>query len=167
MRRRAARPASTICCVTDGGNSGARALIAHLGMIPHPEGGWYREKWRADAPTGVRAAGTLIHFLLETGQRSHWHRVDADEIWCWQGGDTLHLAMAPDAAGPVSVTPIGPNPLLGDSLQAVVPAGVWQAAEPVGGPLGYVLVACAVVPGFDFAGFELAPPGWSPGVSMG
>jgi predicted cupin superfamily sugar epimerase len=140
----------------------SQSLIARLGLAPHPEGGWYRQTWRADAPPGMRAAGTLIHFLLETGQRSHWHRVDADEIWLWQGGDRLHLSIANGATGPVCVTTIGPDPLHGDSLQAVVPCGAWQAAVPLPGPWGYVLVACAVVPGFDFAGFELAPPGWSP-----
>jgi predicted cupin superfamily sugar epimerase len=145
----------------------ARALIARLGLIPHPEGGWYAETWRADAAPGVRAPGTLIHFLLETGQRSHWHRVDADEIWLWQGGDKVHLSIAADAAGPISVTQLGPDPVLGDCLQGVVPHGAWQAAEPLDGPFGYALVSCAVVPGFEFAGFELAPPGWAPGVRQG
>ena len=139
----------------------ARALIARLGLIPHPEGGWYSETWRAAAENGARAAGSLIHFLLETGQRSHWHRVDADEIWLWQRGDRLALAMAPDATGPVVTTTLGPDPA--DRWQGVVPAGHWQAAEPIVGPHGYTLVSCAVMPGFDFAGFELAPPGWSPG----
>jgi predicted cupin superfamily sugar epimerase len=138
-------------------------LIARLDLAPHPEGGWYRQTWRAAAAEGTRAGGTLIHFLLEAGQRSHWHRVDADEVWLWQGGDRLHLSIAAEAAGPVCVTPIGPDPCAGDSLQAVVPCGYWQAAELLPGPCGFVLVACAVVPGFDFAGFELAAPGWSPG----
>jgi len=141
----------------------ARALIAHLALQPHPEGGWYRETWRAAAGDGARAGGTLIHFLLEVGQRSHWHRVDADEIWLWQGGDRLDLALAADAAGPVSSVVLGPDALAGDQLQAVVPAGHWQAAAPLAGEHGYVLLSCAVVPGFDFAGFELAPPGWAPG----
>jgi len=141
----------------------ARALIAHLALLPHPEGGWYRETWRAAAGDGARPGGTLIHFLLEAGQRSHWHRVDADEIWLWQGGDRLDLALAAEAAGPVSSVVLGPDALAGDHLQAVVPAGHWQAAAPLAGEQGYALVSCAVVPGFDFAGFELAPPGWAPG----
>jgi predicted cupin superfamily sugar epimerase len=141
----------------------ARALIAQLALLPHPEGGWYRETWRAAAGDGARAGGTLIHFLLEAGQRSHWHRVDADEIWLWQGGDRLNLVISPDADQPGATTVLGPDSLAGDALQAVVPAGHWQAAMPQAGACGYVLVGCAVVPGFDFAGFELAPPGWSPG----
>lgn len=141
----------------------AKALIAQMGLIPHPEGGWYSETWRAAAPDGARPAGTLIHFLLEAGQRSHWHRVDADEIWLWQRGDRLALTIAPDAAGPITTTLLGPDPLTGDRLQGVVPTGYWQAAEPLSGPHGYTLVSCAVMPGFDYAGFELAPPGWAPG----
>jgi len=137
----------------------ARSLIDRLGLIPHPEGGWYRETWRAAAQGGTRAGGTLIHFLLEADQRSHWHRVDADELWLWQGGDSLNLGIAPDAHGPVSDTLLGP----GGALQAIVPAGQWQAAQPFAGPMGYVLVGCVVIPGFDFAGFKLAPPGWAPG----
>jgi predicted cupin superfamily sugar epimerase len=139
----------------------ARDWIDRLGLTPHPEGGWYRETWRAAAAPGQRAGGTLIHFLLEAGDRSHWHRVDADEIWLWQGGDRLLLSIAADAAAPAVPIPLGPD--LGDTLQAVVPAGHWQAAQPVVGPCGYVLVSCAVVPGFDFAGFELASPDWAPG----
>jgi len=139
----------------------ARDLIDRLGLAPHPEGGWYRETWRAPAVPGARSAGTLIHFLLEADQHSHWHRVDADEIWLWQGGDRLQLSIAADAAGPVVPTMLGPD--AGDCLQAVVPAGQWQAAKPFDGPCGYTLVSCAVVPGFDFAGFELAPPDWAPG----
>jgi predicted cupin superfamily sugar epimerase len=137
----------------------ARALIARLGLIPHPEGGWYRETWRAAATQGARAAGTLIHFLLESHQRSHWHRVDADEMWLWQHGDPLILAIAAGGAGPVTDIVLGPD----RHLQAIVPAGQWQAATPIAGPHGYALVSCAVVPGFDFAGFELAPAGWAPG----
>ena len=140
-----------------------RALIERLGLVPHPEGGWYSETWRAEAAPGSRAAGTLIHFLLETGQASHWHRVDADEIWLWQGGDRIELAIAADAGGPTRRIVLGPEPLAGDLLQAVVPAGQWQAAVPLDGARGHALVSCVVVPGFDFAGFELAPPGWRPG----
>ena len=129
-----------------------------MGLIPHPEGGWYCETWRAASSNGARPAGSLIHFLLETGQRSHWHRVDADEIWLWQGGDRLALSIAPDATGPIATTELGANAI----LQGVVPAGHWQAAEPIAGPHGYVLVSCTVMPAFDFAGFELAPLGWEP-----
>jgi uncharacterized protein len=141
----------------------AAALVGQLGLVPHPEGGWYRETWRAAADPGTRAAGTLIHFLLETGQRSHWHRVDADEIWLWQGGDAIDLALAARDAGPVTHHRLGGEPLAGDHLQVLVPAGHWQAAAPLPGPAGYALVSCTVIPAFEFAGFELAPPDWSPG----
>ncbi|MEZ0244094.1 MAG: cupin domain-containing protein, partial [Sphingomonas sp.] len=69
----------------------AGALIEALGLAPHPEGGWYRETWRAEAADGARAGGTAIYFLLEAGQRSHWHRVDAAELWLWHAGDSLDL----------------------------------------------------------------------------
>jgi uncharacterized protein len=126
----------------------AKALIARHGLAPHPEGGWYRETWRAPAGADGRAAATAILFLLEQGQRSHWHRVDADELWLWHAGAAVALGIGStvhtlDAASP----------------QARVPAGEWQAAETHG---GWALVSCVVVPGFDFAGFTLAPPGWSP-----
>lgn len=136
-------------------------IIATLGLQPHPEGGWYRETWRAAAPEGrVRSAGTAILFLLEAGQRSHWHRVDADELWLWHGGAALNLLMAADEGQEAAVFGLGLNPDGGYWPQRLVPAGHWQAAEPVG---GWVLVSCTVTPGFDFAGFELAAPGWAPG----
>lgn len=128
--------------------SDARALIERHNLAPHPEGGWYRETWRAPAGPGARAAGTAILFLLEQGQRSHWHKVDADELWLWHAGAPLALA-------------IGCNTVMLDaaSPQALVPAGQWQAADA---RAGWVLVSCVVVPGFEFAGFTLAPPHWSP-----
>ncbi|HWI85899.1 MAG TPA: cupin domain-containing protein [Sphingomonas sp.] len=128
--------------------SGAQALIARHGLTPHPEGGWYRETWRAAAAPGERAGGTAILFLLEQGQRSHWHGVDADELWLWHAGAPLELSI-----GVARMTLDATNP------QALVPAGEWQAAEA---RLGWALVSCVVVPGFDFAGFTLAPPGWEP-----
>ncbi|WP_226016875.1 cupin domain-containing protein [Novosphingobium sp. FKTRR1] len=141
----------------------ASDLIQHLQLEPHPEGGWYRQTWRAEAADGARPAATLIHFLLEPGQRSHWHTVDADEIWLWHSGDPVALSLAPDDAGPVSVIELGADVLGGQSAQAVVPVGQWQAAAPLPGPHGYALVSCVVAPGFDFAGFRLAPSGWEPG----
>lgn len=141
--------------------SDADATIARLGLEPHPEGGWYRETWRGPpqesaGPDG-RAVGTAIHFLLKTGERSHWHRVDAHEIWLWHAGDPLRLLLAASDAGPVREIVLG-----GEVMQHVVEAGEWQAAEPLAGTAGYVLVSCVVAPGFDFAGFELAPEGWEP-----
>lgn len=142
----------------------AQALIARLELAPHPEGGWYRETWRAPAVGGERAASTAILFLLESHQRSHWHRVDADEVWLWHGGDPLRLSTAPHEAGPVASAILGPGLQSGHALQHVVPAGHWQAADPApGGRAGYVLVSCMVAPGFDFAGFTLAGPNWAPG----
>jgi hypothetical protein len=138
----------------------ARRMIEALKLQPHPEGGWYRETLRVADPAGGRDQVTAIHFLLEEGQASHWHRVDATEIWCWHAGAALELAMAEGKGGPVTVLRLGGDPLAGDHVQAVVPAGWWQAARPLG---GWVLVSCVVAPGFRFEGFELAPPGWSPG----
>jgi predicted cupin superfamily sugar epimerase len=137
----------------------AAAIIDKLGLERHPEGGWYRETWRADAAPGERASATAIHFLLDAGDRSHWHRVDAAELWFWHAGAPLTLSIAPDEHGPVKDVTLGPDVLAGHAPQALVPPGHWQAAEPAG---GWALVSCVVSPGFEFAGFELAPEGWSP-----
>lgn len=136
-------------------------LIEALGLSPHPEGGWYRETWREPARDAAadRGHATAIYFLLETGQRSHWHRVDAAELWLFHAGTPLDLLVAPDEAGPVDTIRIGADPLGSEQPQGLVPAGWWQAAETRG---GWALVSCVVAPGFDFAGFELAAPGWSP-----
>lgn len=138
----------------------APALIARLGLAPHPEGGWYRETWRAEAPPGERASATAILFLLEAGHRSHWHRVDAAELWLWHAGAPLRLLTAPDDRGPVRGILLGGAVLADQMPQHVIPAGHWQAAEA---DAGWALVSCIVSPGFDFAGFTLAPPGWTPG----
>ena len=139
-------------------------LIEQLQLQPHPEGGWYRETWRAQAPPGERAGGTAIHFLLEAGQRSHWHRVDAAEIWLFHAGDPLRLSLSTAETGPVRTVLMGNDVLGGHAVQQVVQPGEWQAAEPAPvGSFGYSLVSCVVVPGFDFAGFTLAPEGWVPG----
>lgn len=138
----------------------AAAVIATLGLRPHPEGGWFAETWR-DAPTdGRRGAGTAIYFLLEADQVSHWHRVDAVETWHHYAGGPLDLLIATDAAGPVVATRLGPDLADGQRPQGIVPAGAWQAAHPVDGP---VLVGCTVAPAFEFARFELAPADWEPG----
>lgn len=135
-------------------------MIAALQLAPHPEGGWYRETWRAEAALASgRAAATSILFLLAAGQRSHWHRVDADEMWLFQAGAPLTLSVA-EGGGPPQAVTLGPDPLAGQAPQHLVPACAWQSAE---GPAeGWTLVACVVAPGFEFAGFELAPPGWEP-----
>ncbi len=136
----------------------ARAIIERLGLAAHPEGGWYRETWRAPAVQDGRSPGTAILFLLEAGQRSHWHRVDADELWLWHAGSPLQLLIE-GTDGVVTRTTLGSEVLAGQAPQARVPAGAWQATEA---PHGWGLVSCVVVPGFDFAGFELAAPGWAP-----
>ncbi len=140
----------------------AQQIIDRLALQPHPEGGWYRETWRAEAAPGERASATLIHFLLEAGQRSHWHRVDAAEIWLWHGGEPLTLSISQGASGKVEEVALGPDLLAGHVAQHVIAAGDWQAAEPLPGPQGYTLVSCVVSPGFEFSGFTLAPPGWAP-----
>lgn len=142
----------------------AQTLIEQLRLLPHPEGGWYRETWRATAAGGERAGGTAIIFLLKANEASHWHRVDADELWIWQGGDALDLRIAASDKGPSDTIRLGGEVAAGEQLQGFVPKSAWQAARPAsGGKAGYCLVSCVVIPGFDFAGFELAPAGWEPG----
>lgn len=128
----------------------ADRIIAALALSPHPEGGHYRQTWAGPEVAG-RASGTAILFLLKAGERSHWHRVDADEIWLWHAGAPLLLRIGTWAFE------MGPGVLAGQSVQAVVPAGVWQAAETLG---DWTLVSCTVSPGFRFEGFELAPEGF-------
>jgi uncharacterized protein len=137
----------------------AAEIIARLELQPHPEGGHYRETFRDTRvdPSG-RAMSTAIYFLLARGERSHWHRIDAVEIWHYYAGGALNLQIA-DSAGQRSVR-LGPDLSAAEVPQAIVPAGAWQAAENSG---DWTLVGCTVAPGFDFAKFELAPKGWEPG----
>ena len=141
------------------GLSAAR-LIERLDLAPHPEGGWFRETWRTAAPEGQRAGATAILFLLDAGESSHWHRVDADEVWFWQAGGALELRLAASEAQSPRSMRLGPDLAGADGAQGIVPAGHWQAARPLD---GWVLASCVVSPGFEFSGFELAAPGWSPG----
>ena len=143
--------------------SPAKTVIEELRLSPHPEGGWFRETWRALADDGERAQATAIHFLLEAHQRSHWHKVDAAEIWLWHAGDPLLLSLSPDESGPVRDVQLGPDVVAGDLPQYVVAPHEWQAAAPLPGQHGYTLVSCVVAPAFEFAGFTLAPEGWVPG----
>ncbi|MGI9602553.1 MAG: cupin domain-containing protein [Acidimicrobiales bacterium] len=149
----------------------ADELIERLGLQPHPEGGWYAETWRAPAADGHRPTSTAIYFLLRAGERSHWHRFDADEVWLHHDGDPLVLRLFDEAAdegvdvtadggADVSERVLGPDIEAGQQPQLSVPAGRWQAAETLG---DWTLVSCVVAPGFEFDGFELAPPGWEPG----
>lgn len=142
----------------------ADLVIARLGMRPHPEGGWYRETWRAPARTTTfraRPASSAILYLLAAGERSHWHRVDADEIWQFSTGAPLELRVWRDGDPTVAVHRLGGEVTVGDTPQVVVPAGAWQAARPLG---AWTLVGCIVAPAFEFAGFELAAAAWEPPV---
>ncbi len=133
----------------------ADEIIAALGLQPHPEGGWFRETWRAATVNGARPAGTAIQFLLKAGERSHWHRVDADEIWHFHTGAPLVLRVSADETGPATAHVLGTDLAAGERPQRVIPAHHWQSAESTG---AFTLVSCTVSPGFLFAGFELAPP---------
>lgn len=130
-------------------------IITHLDLAPHPEGGHYRQTWIAD--NDGRPTGTCIYFLLKQGERSHWHRVDATEIWHWYAGSPLILSRAAKEAGPATDAILGPDLMAGHSPQLIVEEQHWQAAHA---PDGWALVGCTVSPGFSFDGFELAAPGF-------
>lgn len=134
----------------------ADEIIARLRLAPHPEGGHYRETWAADGP-GERPSGTCIYFLLKEGEASHWHRVDAAEIWHFYAGAPLVLSVAADEAGPAAHHRLGPDIPAGQAPQVIVPKDHWQAARSTG---AWSLVGCTVSPGFRFEGFTLAPPGF-------
>lgn len=131
----------------------ARRIIARLGLAPHPEGGWYRRSWVRDAQGEDRPAASAILFLLEAGQSSAWHRIDADEMWLWHAGAPITLRILDEQAPPGRHVLLGPAVLEGQSPQERVPAGHWQAARA---GAGFALVSCVVVPGFRFSGFTLA-----------
>lgn len=161
---------------------GVDEIIERLGLEPHPEGGWYRRTWAhpdvasagepapgtatarpgrpdgAGAPAG-RPLGSAILYLLPAGERSHWHVLDAHELWHHHAGDPLELELSDDAVA-VRTLVLGSDLVGGQLPQLHVPAGVWQSARSLG---AWTLVGCSVVPAFDFAGFTLAPPGWRPG----
>ena len=137
----------------------AEAIIEALDLKPHPEGGWYAETFRDDGKGG-RGHSTAIYYLLQAGERSHWHRVkDAAEVWHHYAGSPLALYRSMDGKT-VETIVLGSGIERGERPQAVIPARAWQAAEPLG---DFTLVGCTVSPGFDFSAFELAPPGWEPG----
>ncbi len=132
----------------------AQTIIEALSLKPHPEGGHFRETWR-DAPNdGSRGVGTAILFLLAEGERSHWHRVDAAEMWLWHAGAPLRLGI-----GTNTECRLGSALGAGELLQYLVPKGAWQSAQTLG---AWTLCSCVVTPAFQFSGFELAPPGWEP-----
>jgi len=137
----------------------AAEIIARLELKPHPEGGHYRETFR-DSRRDVngRSASTAIYFLLARGECSHWHRIDAAEVWHYYAGSALNLQIADDVGQ--RCIRLGPDLAAGEVPQTIVPAQAWQAAESTG---DWTLVGCTVAPGFDFAKFELAAPDWFPG----
>ena len=136
----------------------AADIIAWLELKPHPEGGHYRETFRdSRGDADGRAFSTAIYFLLARGERSHWHRIDAIEVWHYYAGAALNLQIADDDGR--RVIRLGGDLASGEQPQAIVPPHAWQAAESTG---DWTLVGCTVAPGFDFAKFEMAPPGWQP-----
>jgi predicted cupin superfamily sugar epimerase len=144
-----------ILAVTD-----ASEVIEILQLTAHPEGGWFRETWRhSDPSSGGRGTGTAIYYLLAQGERSHWHRIDAAEIWHFYAGDPLHLSWSPDGADMHEIV-LGSDVTNRQEPQLVVPADAWQSASTSG---QWSLVGCTVSPAFEFDMFELAPPDWRPG----
>lgn len=133
------------------------AIIRTLNLKPHPEGGHYAETHRIPSPDGKRSPGTAIYYLLTRGERSHWHRVDATETWHFYAGAPLELSLSPGAG--VETRILGPDLAAGQRPQLIVPPGCWQAAHSLG---DWTLAGCTVSPGFEFSGFEMAPPDWAP-----
>lgn len=136
----------------------AADVIRLLGLKPHPEGGYYVETFRDGRLIEGRSASTAIYYLLDTGDVSQWHRVDAVETWHWHAGAPLVLTVSPNGHD-ASAYHLGNDLKAGQRPQLVVPAGWWQTATSLG---AWTLVGCTVAPGFDFSGFELAPPDWRP-----
>jgi uncharacterized protein len=137
----------------------AQDIVRMLGLKPHPEGGHFRETFRDSAPAADgRAASTAAYYLLARGERSHWHRLDAAEIWHWYAGAPLQLEIA-SAPGRIERLTLGGDISAGLRPQAVVAGNTWQAAQTTG---DWTLVGCTVAPGFDFTRHELAPTDWSP-----
>jgi predicted cupin superfamily sugar epimerase len=136
----------------------AQDIIAKLRLKLHPEGGHYRETFRDPALTDNRAASTAIYYLLQKGERSHWHKIDASEAWHWYAGAPLELLIAAAGAEPAAHI-LGGNLLQDQAPQIIVPAQTWQSARCLG---EWTLAGCTVAPGFEFSGFELAPPDFSP-----
>ncbi len=136
----------------------AAEIIRRLELRPHPEGGHFRETFRDSRHVEGRAASTAIYFLLARGERSHWHRVDAVEVWHFYAGAPLLLDIV-SAAGERERVTLGSDLAAGERPQGIVPAHAWQAAQSLG---DWTLVGCTVAPGFEFAKFELAAKGWEP-----
>lgn len=135
----------------------AKEIISELGMERHPEGGWYIQTFRDTQQRDGRAHSTAIYHLLENGERSHWHRIDAIEIWHYYAGAPIELKLCEKTD--IQTHILGPDIGAGQRPQVIVPVHWWQSASSLG---DWTLVGCTVAPGFEFENFELAPPGWSP-----
>jgi predicted cupin superfamily sugar epimerase len=143
--------------------SDAAFWIERLDLRPHPEGGYFRETYRAaeSVPAaalperfrGPRAFSTAVYFLLTDDAFSAFHRLRSDELWHFYAGDPVTLVIL-DAAGDLTTASLGRGAVGGQSPQVAIPAGSWFAAE-VASPGTFALVGCTVAPGFDFADFEL------------
>ena len=136
----------------------AREVIVRLDLSPHPEGGHYRETFRDPRAIDGRSVSSAIYYLLDVGEVSAWHRVDAAEIWHWHAGAPLVITVSPNGHD-AQARYLGPDIARGQHPQIVVPAGHWQTATSLG---AWTLVGCTVSPAFTFAGFEVAPPDWRP-----
>lgn len=132
-------------------------IIAELDLVPHPEGGHFRETFR-DSVSGGRPWSTAILYLLKADEVSHWHRVDAAEVWHWYAGAPLALSQSTGSGSP-AIGMLGNDIACGERPQIVVPARVWQSARSQG---DWTLAGCTVAPGFEFGGFEMAPKNWTP-----
>ncbi len=132
----------------------AQDIIDTLNLAPHPEGGYYRQTW-VDTSSDGRPSGTCIYFLLKGGEASHWHKVDAVEIWHYHAGAPLILSLSDTDEGPKTELTLGPGLAAGERPQGIVPKDAWQAARTTG---DWTLVSCTVSPGFSFDGFTLAAP---------
>jgi uncharacterized protein len=139
-------------------SAAADSLIRGLNLRPHPEGGFFREMFRDVRGSDGRSRSTAIYYLLRAGDASHWHRIDAFEIWHWYAGSSLELSIAPARGAPVRNV-LGNEIAAGQRPQIVVPQRSWQRARTLG---DYTLAGCTVAPGFDFQTFELAPEGFEP-----
>lgn len=137
----------------------ADEVVRRLHLQPHPEGGYYRETFRDErVDASGRPVSTAIYYLLGLGDVSEWHRIDAAEVWHHYAGAPLVMTLSPDGHD-AEARHLGPDLARGQVPQILVPAGWWQTSTSLG---AWTLVGCTVAPGFDFAGFELAPPGWRP-----
>jgi len=137
---------------------GAKSLIERLNLIPHPEGGYFRETYRSSENTlnvdgNKRSQSTAIYFLLENQNKSHFHRIKSDELWFFHQGEAIEILYFENSE--LHTIQLGNDFHLGQVAQAVIPANVWFASRLVGGK-GYGLVSCTVAPGFDFTDFEMA-----------